>query len=91
MDSGKGIMEKNLKQMFIPFFTTKTGSGPRKLKGRGLGLSMVYNIITNKFEGSINVESIVDHGTVFYITLPLAKQVDNFNQLLFPKDYRVSP
>ncbi len=91
IDSGKGITDKHLKQMFIPFFTTKTGIGPRKVKGRGLGLSMVYNIITNKFEGSINVESRVDHGTIFYITLPLAKPEENFNHLLFPKDNRVSP
>ncbi|QEE14278.1 PAS domain-containing protein [Promethearchaeum syntrophicum] len=74
MDSGRGIPEKNLKQMFIPFFTTKTGSGASKIKGRGLGLSMVYHIITNKFDGSINIESRVDHGTVFYITLPLIDQ-----------------
>jgi PAS domain S-box-containing protein len=73
IDSGRGITDKNLKQMFIPFFTTKLGSGRNKVKGRGLGLSMVYNIITNKFEGSINVESRVDHGTVFYITLPLTE------------------
>ncbi|MHA1561679.1 MAG: sensor histidine kinase, partial [Promethearchaeota archaeon] len=78
MDSGKGITDKNMKQMFIPFFTTKLGNGKNKVKGRGLGLSMVYNIITNKFEGSINVESRVDHGTVFYITLPLTKPEDNF-------------
>ncbi len=73
MDSGLGITDKNLKQIFIPFFTTKMGTGLKKVKGRGLGLSMVYNIITNKFEGSINVESQVDHGTIFYITLPLTK------------------
>ncbi|MHA1560997.1 MAG: PAS domain-containing protein, partial [Promethearchaeota archaeon] len=91
MDSGKGITDNNLKQIFIPFFTTKLGSGKNKVKGRGLGLSMVYNIITNKFDGSINVESRVDHGTVFYITLPIAKPENNFNRLLFPKDYRESP
>ena len=70
-DSGKGIEEANLQKIYMPFFTTKAGLGKNKVQGRGLGLSMVYNIITSKFKGSIEVESVVDQGTTFHITLPL--------------------
>ena len=71
LDSGIGIDEENLQKIFMPFFTTKTGMGTNGVKGRGLGLSMVFNIITKKFKGFIEVESVVNQGTIFKITLPL--------------------
>ena len=71
LDSGRGIEEANLQKIFMPFFTTKTGLGTNGVKGRGLGLSMVFNIITKKFKGFIEVESVVNQGTIFKITLPL--------------------
>ena len=76
LDSGKGIDEANLQKIFMPFFTTKIGLGNNSIKGRGLGLSMVFNIITKKFKGSIEVESVINQGTIFHITLPLYSKKD---------------
>jgi PAS domain S-box-containing protein len=64
-DSGHGIDKKNLSRIFDPFFTTKpTG------EGTGLGLSVSYGIIQNH-GGDIAVESEIDKGSTFKITLPV--------------------
>ncbi|RPH49723.1 MAG: sensor histidine kinase [Desulfobacteraceae bacterium] len=63
-DNGPGIPRANLSRIFDPFFTTKPVG-----KGTGLGLSICYGII-KKMEGEIDVRSIVDAGTTFYIRLP---------------------
>ncbi len=65
-DDGAGILEQDLKQIFEPFFTTKRGEG-----GSGLGLSIIYNIVTSLLHGQINVESSVGKGTIFTLDLPL--------------------
>ena len=61
-DTGKGIPVHDISKIFDPFFTTRP-------KGVGLGLSITYQII-KKHGGSIKVESKVDRGTTFIITLP---------------------
>lgn len=66
-DDGKGISEKNLKEIFTPFFTTRRGSG-----GSGLGLSIVYNIITSTLKGSISAGSTEGHGAQFRLLFPVA-------------------
>ncbi len=63
-DNGCGIDEKNLNNIFNPFFTTNQDSG-----GTGLGLSIVYGII-REHGGDIQVKSTVNQGTEFIITLP---------------------
>lgn len=63
-DTGCGIPEENLSQIFEPFFTTK-----EEAKGVGLGLAVVYGIIT-RHGGSIEVESRVGEGTTFRVYLP---------------------
>jgi PAS domain S-box-containing protein len=65
-DTGCGIPEEKLSQIFEPFFTTK-----EEAKGVGLGLSVVYGIIT-RHGGSIEVESRVGEGTTFRVFLPCA-------------------
>jgi signal transduction histidine kinase len=65
-DDGAGILEQNLKQIFEPFFTTKRGEG-----GSGLGLSIIYNIVTSLMHGQISVESAAGKGTTFTLDLPL--------------------
>ena len=65
-DNGCGISEENLKQLFKVFFSTK-GS-----KGTGLGLAVTQKIIT-EHGGDIQVESELDVGTQFTITLPLKR------------------
>jgi len=64
-DTGIGINEKDLDNIFNPFFTTKPLG-----QGTGLGLYIVYNEV-QKFVGDIKVSSKLGKGTDFYITLPL--------------------
>jgi len=65
-DDGKGIDQKHLKDIFTPFFTTARGSG-----GSGLGLSIVYNLVTGTLKGKIKAESIEGEGTQFKIVIPI--------------------
>ena len=64
-DTGKGMSEETVKQIFTPFFTTKEG-------GTGLGLSIVQRIV-NEQGGRIEVASRKDQGTQFKLFLPLEK------------------
>ena len=64
-DEGTGIPEKNLKQIFDPYFTTKP-------KGSGLGLATTYSIIKNH-GGLITVESELGAGAIFTVYLPAAR------------------
>jgi two-component system, NtrC family, sensor kinase len=64
-DDGHGIPERDLKQIFEPFFSTKTDNG-----GTGLGLFITYGLV-QEMGGKIAVESEVSMGTRFFITLPL--------------------
>ena len=63
-DTGSGIPKEHLNKIFDPFFTTKPVG-----KGTGLGLSICYGII-QRLGGTIHVESRVDVGTDFTLTLP---------------------
>ncbi|HON15811.1 MAG TPA: response regulator, partial [Spirochaetota bacterium] len=62
-DTGCGISEDKIKQIFDPFYTTK-------FTGRGLGLSAVSGIIRNH-NGGLNVKSTIGKGTTFSIYLPI--------------------
>ena len=64
-DDGKGIPQENLSKIFDPFFTTKRGQG-----GSGLGLHIVYNLVTQKLNGTIECKSQMGVGTKFIIKLP---------------------
>jgi signal transduction histidine kinase/purine-cytosine permease-like protein len=64
-DDGKGIPPENLGKIFEPFFTTKRGQG-----GNGLGLHIVYNLVTQKLGGTIQCESQLFQGTRFILKLP---------------------
>jgi two-component system NtrC family sensor kinase len=66
-DTGAGISEENLGKIFDPFFTTKSD------KGMGLGLSVSYGII-ERHGGKIEVQSKINEGTTFTISLPLRSQ-----------------
>ena len=64
-DDGRGIPTEHLQQVFKPFFTTKLGQG-----GSGLGLHLVYNIVSNVLGGRIELHSQPGQGTVFILELP---------------------
>jgi signal transduction histidine kinase len=69
-DTGAGMSEEVLEQIFVPFFTTKDVG-----QGTGLGLPVVHGIVT-AHGGSIDVESKVGRGTCFEIRLPIGKPQD---------------
>lgn len=67
-DTGAGIDYEHRDKLFDPFFTTK---GTR---GTGLGLSICYSIIKDH-GGTIEIDSVKDHGTSFIIKIPLKKDL----------------
>ncbi|NQS96896.1 MAG: hypothetical protein HQ591_00425 [candidate division Zixibacteria bacterium] len=67
-DTGSGIEADILKQIFIPFFTTKDVD-----QGTGLGLAVVHGIVTSH-GGSVRVESEIGRGSRFEIQLPLVNK-----------------
>ena len=65
-DNGLGIPESVQKRLFDPFFTTKAIG-----KGTGLGMSISYQIVTERHNGSLSCESQLGQGTSFIIRIPL--------------------
>ncbi len=65
-DDGQGIAPEHLGRIFEPFFTTARSQG-----GSGLGLSIVYNLVTQTLQGTLRCDSTVGEGTTFWITLPI--------------------
>lgn len=64
-DDGKGISADNIDKVFEPFFTTRRDSG-----GTGLGLHIVYNLVTTTLHGIIQIEKNFEKGCCFHIQLP---------------------
>ncbi len=63
-DTGHGMNNKTVSQIFIPFYTTKDIS-----EGTGLGLAVVHGIVKSH-QGSISVNSKIDEGTSFEVAFP---------------------
>lgn len=72
-DNGCGIKDEDRKKLFQMFFSTK-GS-----KGTGLGLVVTHKIIA-EHGGTIDVESKIDRGTTFSITLPMQRSAESSEQ-----------
>lgn len=64
-DDGCGMTEDVLKRVFDPFYTTKMGQG-----GTGLGMNIVYNIVTGILGGRITIDSAPGVGTAVRMLLP---------------------
>ena len=64
-DDGVGMNARVLHQVFDPFFTTKMGQG-----GTGLGMNIVYNIVTGMLGGTIELDSAPGQGTSVTIKVP---------------------
>lgn len=64
-DDGRGMPQEVVDQIFNPFFTTNRSGG-----GTGLGMHIVYNLVTQSLGGTIDCESQVGLGTTFRIRIP---------------------
>jgi PAS domain S-box-containing protein len=64
-DNGLGVSDDTLKRIFDPFFTTKLGKG-----GSGLGMHIVYNIVTEVLGGKIDITSKSGAGMTITLVLP---------------------
>lgn len=64
-DDGAGMTPDVQRQAFDPFFTTRRNEG-----GTGLGLHIVYNLVTQQLGGRMMLESRLGQGTTFRITMP---------------------
>ncbi len=69
-DDGIGIAPQHQARVFDPFFTTKLGRG-----GSGLGMHIVYNLVTGVLGGKITLVSSAAHGTELTVILPLRAAV----------------
>lgn len=64
-DDGRGIPPDHCSRIFDPFFTTQRGAG-----GTGLGLHVVYNLVTGPLQGTVTVASEPGAGTTFTVQFP---------------------
>jgi signal transduction histidine kinase len=69
-DNGKGMDEATRQRVFDPFFTTKRGHG-----GSGLGLHVVFNLVTQLLRGHIECVSRPGRGVEFHIAMPVRVKV----------------
>ena len=69
IDTGCGIERANLKQIFEPFYSTKTSSSAARRNGSGLGLAFCKRVI-DEHDGVISVESQSGCETTFEVILP---------------------
>lgn len=65
-DNGCGVSAAHLSRLFDPFFTTKLGRG-----GSGLGLHIVYTLVTGPLGGRVKVSSAPGQGCTFTLEMPL--------------------
>jgi signal transduction histidine kinase len=66
-DNGAGMTPDVQRQAFDPFFTTRRNEG-----GTGLGLHIVYNLVTQQLGGRMVLDSRLGQGTTFRIIMPRA-------------------
>lgn len=71
-DDGKGMNSEQIKRIFEPFYTTKRGQG-----GSGLGMHVVYNLVTQTLRGRIELTSTLEKGVTFTLRVPINKEIEN--------------
>jgi two-component system, NtrC family, sensor kinase len=70
-DNGSGIPKEIRQRIFDPFFTTKPVG-----KGTGMGMSISYQIVTEKHGGQLKFFSTLGEGTEFSIKIPVRHKID---------------
>jgi C4-dicarboxylate-specific signal transduction histidine kinase len=76
-DNGSGISKEIAKNIFDPFFTTA-----RDRDHAGIGLHLVFNIVTMQLNGYINLNNTSESGAIFSITIPI-----NYKEIGSPIDF----
>lgn len=71
-DDGNGMPPDIAQRVYEPFFTTNRDGG-----GSGLGMNIVYNLVSQKLGGKLNLDTAEGKGVKFTITLPYKKQEEN--------------
>ena len=69
------MTEGQVRKVYDPFYTTRRSEG-----GTGLGMHIVYNLVTRTLGGSIICSSEPDKGTVFTITVPRIREIAHDRQ-----------
>ena len=77
-DNGTGMDAATVARAFEPFFTTRLGRG-----GSGLGLYLVYNLVTAALDGEIFMHSTPAAGTAFLLKLPLVAKLHQAEEKIF--------
>lgn len=70
-DNGKGMTKEQLSKTFDPFYTTRRGKD-----GTGLGMSIIYNLVTQTLNGSIVCDSTEGNGVLLTMNIPLSAGTD---------------
>ena len=73
-DTGKGITKENMTHIFEPFFSTK-----KRTQNFGLGLAYCFQVM-RKHQGLIEVDSVLDEGTTFFLYFPRGRVLFNANR-----------
>ncbi len=73
-DNGKGMDTDTMERIYDPFFTTNRSSG-----GTGLGMHIMYNLVTQTLKGSLDLLSTPGEGVVFLTRFPLNAETDYGN------------
>ncbi|OHC63190.1 MAG: hypothetical protein A2040_07230 [Rhodocyclales bacterium GWA2_65_19] len=68
-DNGCGMSQAQVKRVFEPFFTTRRGQG-----GSGLGMHVVYSLVTRTLRGRIECRSTPGTGVQFLVTVPIDEE-----------------
>lgn len=64
-DNGIGMQKDVVSKLYDPFFTTKRNAG-----GTGLGMSIIYNLVRQTLHGELEVRSVLNEGTCYFIHIP---------------------
>ncbi|MBD3948889.1 HAMP domain-containing histidine kinase [Tuanshanicoccus lijuaniae] len=75
-DFGEGMTEEDKERVFGRFYRVDKARS-RDKGGNGLGLSIAQQLVQS-YKGSIRVESVLHHGSIFYISFPI---LDNSRQI----------
>ncbi|WP_165901841.1 sensor histidine kinase [Reinekea marinisedimentorum] len=76
-DDGAGMDEITLRKIYDPFYTTRRSDG-----GSGLGMNIVYNLVTSKLNGNIETKSQPGQGIQVRMSLKISENVSNTQEQL---------